>query len=48
MADTIRSRLTTYFGASDDLGGLPPSTRPTTTAFASSLRRPNSRLPPGP
>ena len=48
MADAIRSRLTMYFGASDDLGGLPPSTRPTTTAFASSLRRPNSRLPPGP
>ncbi len=46
LADTIRSRLTTYFEAPDHLGGLPPATRPPTTMYTSSLRPPNSRLPP--
>lgn len=43
LADSIRSRLTTYFEAPDHLGGLPPASRPPTTLFTSS---PRSRLPP--
>jgi membrane associated rhomboid family serine protease len=47
LAETIHSRLTTYFEAPSNLGGLPPSTRPSTTMFTSSLRQPpNTRLPP--
>jgi hypothetical protein len=50
LAETIRSRLTTYFEAPDHLGGLPPATRPTNVYTSSlrttsSLRAPNSRLP---
>jgi membrane associated rhomboid family serine protease len=50
LAETIRSRLTTYFEAPDHLGGLPPATRPPTTVYTSSLRpdsslrAPNSRV----
>jgi len=43
LAETIRSRLTTYFEASGQLGGLPPAKQPPTTLFTSS---PRSRLPP--
>jgi membrane associated rhomboid family serine protease len=44
LAETIRSRLTTYFEAPNDLGGRPPSTRPPTNVYPSSLRtsRPRS------
>ena len=45
LAETIHSRLTTYFEASDELGGLPPSSRPTTTVLTTSLRPPNTRFP---
>ena len=45
LAETIRSRLTTYFEASGQLGGLPPSKQPPTTLFTSS---PRSRIPPRP
>ena len=47
LAEMIHSRLTTYFEPADELGGLPPSSRPTTTVFTSSLRPPNSRFPRG-
>ncbi len=44
LAETIRSRLTTYFEAPDNLGGLPPSSRPPTTLVTSSSRsRPPTR-----
>jgi membrane associated rhomboid family serine protease len=47
LAETIHSRLTMYFEAPNNLGGLPPSTRPPTTMYTSSLRQPpNTRLPP--
>jgi membrane associated rhomboid family serine protease len=46
LADKIHSRLTQYFEAPDHLGGLPPATRPPTTVYTSSLRQPNTRLPP--
>jgi membrane associated rhomboid family serine protease len=46
LAETIHSRLTMYFEAPDNLGGLPPATRPPTTVYTSSLRQPNTRLPP--
>jgi membrane associated rhomboid family serine protease len=43
LAETIRSRLTTYFEAPDDLGGLPPSSRPTTLLTSSQRRSPPTR-----
>jgi hypothetical protein len=46
LAEMIHSRLTMYFEAPDHLGGLPPATRPPTTMYTSSLRPPNTRLPP--
>jgi hypothetical protein len=36
LADTIRSRLVKYFQAPDQIGGVPPATRPPTTLFTSS------------
>jgi membrane associated rhomboid family serine protease len=48
MADTIRSRLTKYFKAPDKLGGLPPSSRRTTTLATTSLGPAHTRLPPRP
>jgi membrane associated rhomboid family serine protease len=46
LAETIRSRLTTYFeSSSGKLGGLPPAKSPPTTLFTSA---PRSRLPPRP
>jgi membrane associated rhomboid family serine protease len=47
LAENIRSRLTTYFEAPDNLGGLPPATRPPTTLVTSSMRSPNTRGPRG-
>jgi len=47
LAEMIHSRLTTYFEPADELGGLPPSSRPTTTVLTSSLRPPNTRFPRG-
>jgi hypothetical protein len=47
LAENIRSRLTTYFEAPNNLGGLPPATRPPTTLFTSSMRSPNTRGPRG-
>jgi membrane associated rhomboid family serine protease len=46
LAEMIHSRLTKYFEAPDNLGGLPPATKPPTTMYTSSLRQPNTRLPP--
>jgi len=47
LAGTIHSRLATYFEAPDNLGGLPPATRPPpTNVYASPLPPSNSRLPP--
>jgi len=46
LAETIHSRLTTYFEAHGDLGGLPPATRPPGTVQSSTQRPPNSRLRP--
>jgi membrane associated rhomboid family serine protease len=46
LAETIHSRLTTYFEAPDRLGGVPPATRPPTTLFTAAPRSPNTRLPP--
>jgi membrane associated rhomboid family serine protease len=46
LAETIHSRLTQYFEAPNNLGGLPPATRPPTTMYTSSMRGPNTRLPP--
>ena len=43
LADTIQSRLTTYFEAANDLGGLPPATRPPTNVYTSSFRTSNTR-----
>ena len=45
LAETIQSRLTQYFEATNDLGGLPPATRPPTTLFTS-IPRSNTRFPP--
>jgi len=36
LADTIRTRLVKYFEAPDQIGGVPPATRPPTTLFTSS------------
>jgi membrane associated rhomboid family serine protease len=36
LADTIRSRLVKYFEAPDQIGGMPPATRPPTTLFTAS------------
>ena len=47
LAGTIHSRLATYVEAPDNLGGLPPATRPPpTNVYASPLPPSNSRLPP--
>jgi membrane associated rhomboid family serine protease len=48
LADTIQSRLTLYFKAPDKLGGLPPSSRRTTTLATTSLGPISTRLPPRP
>jgi hypothetical protein len=45
LAEVIHSRLATYFEAPDDLGGVAPATRPSTTVFTS--RPPHTRLPRG-
>ncbi len=45
LADTIRSRLITYFEAPDQIGGVPPATRPPTTIFTSSPRPTQTRKP---
>jgi membrane associated rhomboid family serine protease len=46
LAETIRSRLATYFEAPDHLGGVPPSTRHSTTRFTTLPRAPHTRPPP--
>jgi membrane associated rhomboid family serine protease len=43
LAEQIRSRLTTYFEAPDDLGGLEKASHPPTTLLTSG---PRSRMPP--
>jgi membrane associated rhomboid family serine protease len=45
LAEAIHSRLTMYFEAPDKLGGLPPSTRRSTTLVTTPLGPPNTRLP---
>jgi len=43
LAETIHSRLATYFEAPDHLGGVPPANRPPTTLFTSTARPRHTR-----
>ena len=45
LAETIHSRLTLYFEAAGDIGGVPPATRPPSALHTSTQRPPNTRLP---
>ncbi len=44
LAETIRSRLTTYFEGTGHIGGMPPATRPPTTLVTTSFRGSDSRF----
>ena len=46
LADTIRTRLVKYFQAPDQIGGVPPATRPPTTLFTASPHSTRGGRPP--